>query len=338
MDTRDVIVVGGGPAGSSCAWRLAQRGIDCLVLDAQTFPRLKLCAGWITPEAVADLELEPAAYPHGFLTFDHIYFHFPVLGINTRTTQHSIRRIEFDAWLLDRSGAPVVTHNVRDIRRDGDWYVIDEQFRCRYLIGAGGTKCPVYRNLFRAANPRAKTLQAVTLEQEFPYDYRDPLCHLWFFERGLPGYSWYVPKAGGHLNVGIGGMAARLKANGDDIKNHWAYLIDKLGRLGLVRGHEWNPKGYSYFIRGNVRVVRVGNAFITGDAAGLATRDLCEGIGPAVKSGLLAAAAIADGAEYSLEALARYSSPARLVQRAMDYMLHRRGGRLPNERTAARAA
>ena len=35
---------------------------------------------------------------------------------------------------------------------------------------------------------------------------------------------------------------------------------------------------------------RLGNAFVTGDAAGLATRDLCEGIGPAVRSGLRAAA------------------------------------------------
>ena len=47
--------------------------------------------------------------------------------------------------------------------------------------------------------------------------------------------------------------------------------------------------------------MRVGNAFLVGDAAGLATRDLCEGIGPAVRSGLLAADAIALGRPYSLE-------------------------------------
>ena len=43
-------------------------------------------------------------------------------------------------------------------------------------------------------------------------------------------------------------------------------------------------------LRGDVDVVRVDNAFITGDAAGLATRDLCEGIGPAIRSGQRAAA------------------------------------------------
>ena len=41
-------------------------------------------------------------------------------------------------------------------------------------------------------------------------------------------------------------------------------------------------------------------AYIVGDSVGLATRDMCEGIGPAVKSGLLAARAITTGADYSL--------------------------------------
>ena len=64
MRTVDTIIVGGGPAGSSCAWGLRRRGIDCLVLDRAAFPRLKLCAGWITPEAVRDLELEPKCFEH----------------------------------------------------------------------------------------------------------------------------------------------------------------------------------------------------------------------------------------------------------------------------------
>ena len=110
--------------------------------------------------------------------------------------QHSIRRFEFDAWLLERSGAEVRRSTpCSEIRADGDGYVIDGAFRCRYLIGAGGTRCPVRRALFRELDPRARELQTVTLELEFPYDWRDPDCHLWFFEHGLPGYSWYVPKA-----------------------------------------------------------------------------------------------------------------------------------------------
>ncbi len=215
MKSWDVAVVGGGPAGSSAAWKLKRGGADVLVLDKERFPRLKLCAGWITPDVVTDLALDRRTYPHRFLTFDRMHAHLKGLHFQLHCVQHSIRRFEFDAWLLERSGAEVVQHTVRNIRREsGGGYVIDEKFRCRYLIGAGGTRCPVYRTFFRLANPACSELQTVTLEHEFAYDWKDPDCHLWFFEKGLPGYSWYVPKADGWLNVGVGGMADRIKRAG----------------------------------------------------------------------------------------------------------------------------
>ena len=49
--------------GSTAAWELAKRGRRVLLLDAATFPRVKLCAGWVTKKVMADLELEPGEYP-----------------------------------------------------------------------------------------------------------------------------------------------------------------------------------------------------------------------------------------------------------------------------------
>ncbi len=89
-----------------------------------------------------------------------------------------------------------------------------------------------------------------------------------------------------------------------------------------MNGGAYEPTGYSYYLRGNVEVVRLGNAFITGDAAGLATRDLCEGIGPAARSGQLAAESISTGCEYSLEQIGAYSSKHFLVRRLLEYMFH----------------
>ncbi|HUA89960.1 MAG TPA: NAD(P)/FAD-dependent oxidoreductase [Steroidobacteraceae bacterium] len=302
MRSVEVLIVGGGPAGSTAAWQLRRAGREVLVLDRERFPRLKLCAGWITPEVVTDLGIDVRAYPHSLITYPRLRMHVGRWHVPVPCVQHSIRRVEFDAWLLERSGAEVVEHNVRDIRADGDGFVIDEAFRCRYLVGAGGTRCPVYRGLFRAANPRASELQLVTLEHEIRYDWRERDCHLWFFGHGLPGYSWYVPKERGWLNVGVGGIAARMKNSGHDIRAHWGFLTGMLG-AGLAPGAEYDPTGYSYFLRGNVDTVRRGNAFITGDAAGLATRDMGEGIGPAVRSGLRAARAIIEGVPYQLRDL-----------------------------------
>src|SRR6187549_857500 len=52
MDSCDVLIVGGGPAGSSCAWGLRESGLDAVILDQHDFPRDKICGGWITPEVL----------------------------------------------------------------------------------------------------------------------------------------------------------------------------------------------------------------------------------------------------------------------------------------------
>jgi flavin-dependent dehydrogenase len=249
---------------------------------------------------VRELGMDLASYPHRLLTFPRLRVHIGRVRLPLACVQHSIRRFEFDAWLLERAGAPVQQHTVRHISADGEGYVVDGAFRARYLIGAGGTRCPVYRELFRALNPRASELQIVTLEHEIQYDWHDPDCHLWFFEQGLPGYSWYVPKEHGWLNVGVGAIADRMKQRRQDIRQHWAHLVAKLDGA-LAPGAHYDPGGYSYYLRGRVDVVRRDNAFITGDAAGLASRDLGEGIGPAIRSGLRAAEAILEGTPYRLD-------------------------------------
>jgi flavin-dependent dehydrogenase len=320
MEDRDVIIVGAGPAGSAAAWTLRREGRDCLLLDRETFPREKLCAGWITPEVLHDLEFTPEEYPHRFLTFEVLDLAFKGLHVPLRSRQHSIRRFEFDAWLLERSGAEVRQHNVRRIVEDDQGYLIDNAYRCRFLIGAGGTRCPVYRELFRQASPRGKELQAVTLEREFPCEWRDPRCHLWFLDKGLPGYAWYVPKADGYLNVGVGGMADKLKRRGDDIRRHWSLLGDRLVREGLLDAPPEDPGGYSYFLRDKADLPRRGDALVAGDSAGLATRDMCEGIGPAVRSGILAARSVLHDQPYELAGIEAFTSGNTLVRKGLERM------------------
>ncbi len=322
----DVVVVGGGPAGSACATKLVKAGLKVAVLDREDFPRTKLCAGWITPEVVEDLDFDIEAYPNRFNTFEHIVVHIKGLTFNLDAPQHSIRRYEFDDFLLKKSGAEFVNHNVKNIEKKNGTYLIDGAYECEYLVGAGGTRCPVYRSLFREVNPRAKELQAATYEHEFAYEWSDPRCHLWFFRKGLPGYAWYVPKENGYLNCGIGGMADKLKARGEDIKQYWNDFTALLGKKSFVRDFDYAPKGYSYFLRGGVDAVRVDNAFIAGDSVGLATRDLCEGIGPAIRSGHRAADSIVNGTEYSLESIGAFSTERGMIRNFLEYMFVKRKG------------
>jgi flavin-dependent dehydrogenase len=315
MTSIDVIIVGGGPAGSTCAGQLKQRGIECIVLDKHVFPRTKLCAGWITPQVLSALELDPKDYPHTLTSFKKLHFHIYGRRLGLKTRQYAIRRSEFDNWLLKRTSVPVHNHEIRNIARDGEHYIIDDTYRCRHLVGAGGTHCPVYRTFFTEAHPRDDNALIVSMEEEFVCDYQDDRCHLWFFENKLPGYSWYVPKKNGFINIGIGGVAATIKRKGMTIRDHWDLFVEKLRADKLVGDRSFEPKGYTYYLRQKNIVGQRNNCYIVGDAVGLATKDMGEGIGPAVQSGILAADAIAHGREYSLKSIAKYSMPRMLLSR-----------------------
>ncbi len=68
----DVLIVGGGPAGSTCARELRIAGWDVVVADRARFPRDKVCAGWLTPRVFQLLELDPEEYRATGLTLQEI--------------------------------------------------------------------------------------------------------------------------------------------------------------------------------------------------------------------------------------------------------------------------
>ena len=51
----DVLIAGGGPAGSALAFHLAQKGLKIIVTEAQRFPRDKICGDGVSPIALAEL-------------------------------------------------------------------------------------------------------------------------------------------------------------------------------------------------------------------------------------------------------------------------------------------
>ena len=310
MINTEVLIIGGGPAGSACAWQLTRLGMPCLVLDKAAFPRVKPCAGWVTPEVFRLLEIGPEDYPHGLTRFKSFNISLRGLKFKLPTRQYAIRRIEFDHWLLQRSGADYQQQAVSTIEQDNGRYIIDKQFSSKYLVGAGGTHCPVRRIIFDHGVHDKKSRLIIAKEEEFLYAYEDDACYLWFFEDGLPGYAWYVPKADGYLNVGIGGSAAAMKAKGITLNHYWNLLVEKLETMGLVSNHAYNPLGHSSFLRGQSPQFIEGNAFLIGDALGLSTRDMGEGIGPSIQSGLLAAEAILQNSNYEIKSIPRYSFPS----------------------------
>jgi flavin-dependent dehydrogenase len=225
----------------------------------------------------------------------------------------SIRRIEFDAWLLERAAAPFQVHRVNRITHENGLYILDGSYACRYLVGAGGNGCPVRRQLF----PGERNLrhQILALEQEFPYPRRDPIARFFFFARGLMGYSWYVPKGNGFVNIGLGGFADSFGSRRPSIHEHFDWFVADLCRRNLLdasTGRFLRPSGYAYSMASEGGLLRQHNCLLIGDSAAMATIDFAEGIGPAIRSGLLAARELLGEGAYTRHAISPFSIRAGL--------------------------
>lgn len=312
MIQTQVLIVGGGPAGSACAGRLRELGVSSLILDREAFPRAKPCAGWVTPQVFQSLNCAPENYPYSLTHFSS--FQVSIKGIKFRlpTHQYAIRRVEFDAWLLSRASVKCMQHQVDNIQQTESGFIVDGQFQAKALVGAGGTHCPVRRNFFHTLSDEKEKGLVLAKEEEFSYPFTNDRCHLWFFENGLPGYAWYVPKTDGTLNVGIGASASGLKRIPRTLKEYWEEHLQRLQAIGLVDNHAFNPAGYSYYLRQGNHISQKGNIFLIGDALGLATKDMGEGIGPAIQSGILAAEAIKHNTRYETRTIPRFSFPSLL--------------------------
>ncbi len=310
----DIIIVGGGPAGSACAWKLRQKGMDVLLLDRHPFPRQKICAGWINPKVLDAINIDPGDYPFLLKRFNRLHFYIYGRHIPVRTRQYAIRRYEFDNWMLSRARVPVEAHFVKKIVREKETYVIDERYRCQYLIGAGGTHCPVHRTFFTQLNQRPSSALIAAVEAEYQIKNPPKECHLWFFDHHLPGYAWYVPKGDGWINIGIGGKMMKMKTRKKTILQHWQGFTKKLEDLKLIPQSPPGPRGHTYYLNQGQKHCRKDNAFIIGDAAGLATLDMGEGIHAAIKSGLSAAAAIAENKPFQPSVSAKLSLPGILFR------------------------
>ena len=94
MEYCDVFIVGGGPAGSSLALALGKAGYDALVLDRQTFPRDKVCAGWVTPPILESLQIDTMDYRQGRVLQPILGFRIGIIGKDRKSTRLNSSHIQ----------------------------------------------------------------------------------------------------------------------------------------------------------------------------------------------------------------------------------------------------
>jgi len=289
----DVLMVGGGPAGSSCAWKMKDSGLQVAVLDRAVFPRDKVCGGWITPEVFRLLEINVEEYRQQASLQEITGFRVgsigeqPVSVSYPSPVSYGIRRREFDAYLLSRSGAQRFEGQALEHleRSEGVW-LVNSQIRARVVVGAGGHFCPVARCM--GSHPSAEE-PVVAQETEFEMTPQQaeacsvqPEIPELYFCSDMLGYGWCFRK-NNILNIGLG------RADNQHLGQHVHDFLRYLDESGRVRFDVSGMHGHAYLLRGtSPRRIADEGVLLIGDAAGLAYPQSGEGILPAIESGLLA--------------------------------------------------
>ena len=292
----DVLVVGGGPSGSSAAITAARAGLSVCLIDKSIFPRDKLCGGLVTPRSRDVFE---SVFGHVwrddlFRESSNIAF---VAGNKTLATLSGYRKLyftmrkDFDFYLLslaEKSGVEVKQGvSIENIDFSNKTLTTNRGDRLTYraLIGCDGVNSVVARQLFgQSFNP--KTI-GFGLEVEVPITAEFGLSDLVEidFAGARWGYGWMFPKQDS-ITIGVGGIH-RLN---DDMKDHLAnYLSRKnIDASKLKIKGQYIPFGDYRKTPGRASVL------LCGDAAGIVDPITGEGIAYAMQSGHAAGIAVSE--------------------------------------------
>ncbi|MDX1757943.1 MAG: NAD(P)/FAD-dependent oxidoreductase [Marinobacter sp.] len=331
MDYYDVIVVGGGPAGSTLAWALEDSGKRVLLVDKQRFPRDKTCAGWVTPTVMDSLQVDPEQYGQHHTLQPIRRFRIglmgqpPVENDHGEVVSYGIRRCEFDHFLLNRTLVDkALGVGIKSIERRGANWVLNDTWETPLVVGAGGHFCPIARLLGDGPGRHETVVAAKEVEFEMTPDQAErcqasgDTPELWFC-RDLKGYAWVFRK-GNFLNIGLGRednhrLSGHLQRFVDDMKNSGRIPADLPGHF----------KGHAYLLYDHAERPLVDDGvLLIGDAAGLAYTQSGEGIRPAVESALLAAGVIRRATDSSAQSLQQYGEA--IAERFGTRAMHRDDG------------
>lgn len=324
----DVVVVGAGPAGSTVAKNLAEKGIKVLLLDKASFPRDKPCGGGL-PTRVQ----KRFPYINPFL--DSISYGTTMFSSSLRYRCDLVRekpflemvlRKNFDSGLLSlaqKAGAHFLGgKSVVDVviqKEKASVMLEDGQtVETQVVVGGDGMHSVVAEktNLSKKLEMLCISLvqeQPMTPKQLNTFFTKKRLIYLFIKAHGIAGYAWVFPKKN-TVNIGIGEFQSALSKERPKIplKESYEQFIATLKEKKLLPADfpVENLKGATLpiFPLENTYGDRV---LLCGDAAGFINPITGEGIYYAMVSGQLAAEVIAQGLkthDLSHRSLSRYQT------------------------------
>ncbi len=312
----DVLIIGAGPSGASCAYWLARAGYQVVVVEKKRFPREKTCGDGLTPRSVRQLEdmglssqLSSFHRFNGLRTIAHgkslelpwpYHEDFPSYGyvIARSHLDELVAKNAQAAGAVVLQGHEAISPIFSDNKLQGATIRSDEGLQditARLTVVAEG------------ANSRFGRLIGISRNKNFPHGIairgyfnsaqdKEPWVesHLDLRDKdgnSLPGYGWLFPLGDGRVNVGVGILSTSsrwkdlntshlMQAFLSQIPSFWQISPDS--SCGAAKGGHL-PMGLSVG-------PRVGENFVViGDAAGTTNPFNGEGIAYAYETGRLSA-------------------------------------------------
>jgi geranylgeranyl reductase family protein len=322
-DHYDVIVVGGGPAGSVMAWALATRGVRVAVIERATFPREKVCGDFVEPGGLRILEamgcLADLATPLP-INATRVYFgarlayrgDIPYYQGESGAPPHGyiVPRHLLDTRLLEcAAAASASVHQAsaaRSVSREDGWVRVevrsgerDATLSARLVIGADGAESMVARS----AGLRRTDRRHIGLSQRAyveGVEVKGGEATIWFGEDLFPGYGWMFPMPGGRANVGVGLLSETCHRQGLSAPKAFAAMLQKLkvrhpgcARLELAS----RPLGGAVKMYGGIDRNHFDGGLLIGDAGSFVDPMTGEGITQGMESALIGASTVMDALE-----------------------------------------
>ena len=297
-ETWDLVVIGGGPAGSAAALaaRRARPDARVLLLDRADFPRDKACGDGIAAHGRDELaKLGVPDLIADYTATDKLSVVSPggaSVSATAARPNHVVPRKVFDARLVDAAraaGVEVRRHRVRELTADGDTVWVDG-IRTAAVVAADGANSTV-RRLLGIPAPRTKHVAiAVRGYADIPpgSPRADGAQFIAMQKAGWPAYAWSFPIGDGTANVGFGMLLPKLHEAGgpgrEVLHGRLAALLPDLPARDLLAHHLPLSPGRPG-VPGRCRVL------LAGDAAGLINPLTGEGIYYALVSGRVAGTA-----------------------------------------------
>ena len=317
----DVIIVGGGPAGATCALQLRNSGLRVLLIDKATFPRDKICGDAVVGRSIKTLrkccpemsEMLDQLSPKTRITKTRlsIFQHKP-FEINWVNEAYCCTRYEFDNMLINavKQFAPNVSilenFNVDYIENmeerhpatdgtEGGLTIgnskTNQYFNTPIIVGCDGAQSVVSKKLTDTKLSHHDHAAAVRTYYKNVKGLEGNTTEVYLMKGFLPGYLWIFPISEGFANVGFGMLSEAVSAQKFNLRTALLDYIKQSPSLSARFADSEQVgkiEGFGLPL-GSRRIQMSGSHFLlAGDAASLIDPSSGDGISNAIVSGKLA--------------------------------------------------